>query len=255
VCRTIKDRSVILHMKRRRAGEEVERLRHRNVAPEAEPLTDSLRAWAEATSPSLRTANPELPDELSDRAADGWEPLLAIADLAGDEWATEARRAAVILSAPGDEDELALGPLLLAGIRRAMDGRQAISTADLLASVNADEELPFGAWNEGRGIEARRLARLLKPYGIKPKSVRMGDGTPKGYALEDLHDAFARYLPGPQQAQQAQRAEPPPPHRTGDVADVADAALAGDSEGMLLPFDADEELARIRAKFGEDTAA
>ena len=102
---TIKDRSVILHMKRRRVGEEVERLRYRNVAPEAEPLTDSLQAWAEAASPILRTANPELPDELSDRAADGWEPLLAIADLAGEPWATEARRAAGILSAQGDEDE------------------------------------------------------------------------------------------------------------------------------------------------------
>ncbi len=250
---TIRDRSVILHMKRRRAGEEVERLRHRNVAPEAEPLTDSLRAWAEVAGPILRTANPELPDELSDRAADGWEPLLAIADLAGEEWATEARQAAVILSAPGDEDELALGPLLLAGIRRAMDGRQTISTADLLASINADEELPFGAWNEGRGVEARRLGRLLKPYGIKPKSIRMGNGTPKGYALEDLHDAFARYLPAePQQAQRAQRAEPPPPHRTGDVADVAH---SGDGEGMLLRFDADEELARVQAKFGEDAAA
>ncbi len=252
---TIRDRSVILHMKRRRAGEEVERLRHRNVAPEAEPLTDSLRAWAEAASPILRTANPELPDELSDRAADGWEPLLAIADLAGEEWATWARQAAVILSAPGDEDELALGPLLLAGIRRAVDGRQAISTADLLLSINADEELPFGAWNEGRGVEARRLARLLKPYGIKPKSIRMGDGTPKGYALEDLQDAFARYLPEPQQAQRAQRAEPPPPRRTDDVADVADVADSGDGEGMLLRFDADEELARIQAKFGKDAAA
>jgi hypothetical protein len=134
-----------------------------------------------------------------------------------------------------------------------MDGRQTISTADLLASINADEELPFGAWNEGRGVEARRLGRLLKPYGIKPKSIRMGNGTPKGYALEDLHDAFARYLPAePQQAQRAQRAEPPPPHRTGDVADVAH---SGDGEGMLLRFDADEELARVQAKFGEDAAA
>jgi hypothetical protein len=205
----------------------------------------------------LRTANPELPDELSDRAADGWEPLLAIADLAGEEWATEARQAAAILSAQGDEDELALGPLLLAGIRRAMDGRQAISTADLLASINADEELPFGAWNEGRGVEARRLARLLKPYGIKPKSIRMGDGTPKGYALEDLHDAFARYLPEPQQAQQAQRAEPPSPHRTGDVADVADVAdmssmEASGVEEELASEDLERDLERLRAEFDFD---
>jgi hypothetical protein len=252
---TTKDRSVILHMKRRRAGEKIERLRHRNIAPEAEPLTDSLRAWAEVAGPLLRKASPELPDELSDRAGDGWEPLLAIADLAGEEWAAEARQASVILSAAGDEDELALGPQLLAGIRRGMDGRQAIGTADLLALINADEELPFGAWNEGKGIEARRLARLLKPYGIKPKSIRMGDGTPKGYALEDLQDAFARYLPEPQQAQRAQPAELLQPHRTGDVADVAAVAYAG-GDGRTGPArDADGELARIRAKFGHEGAA
>jgi hypothetical protein len=135
-----------------------------------------------------------------------------------------------------------------------MDGGQAISTADLLASINADEELPFGAWNEGKGIEARRLARLLKPYGIKPKSIRVGDGTPKGYTLEDLQDAFARYLPEPQQAQQAQQVEPLPPHGTGDVADVADVAHNGGGEGIVLSPDADEEFARIRAKFGEEAA-
>jgi Protein of unknown function (DUF3631) len=157
----------------------------------------------------------------------------------------------VILSASGDEDELALGPQLLAGIRRAMGDRQTISTADLLASINFDEELPFGAWNECRGIEARRLARLLRPYGIRPKSIRVGDGTPKGYTLDDLQDAFARYLAQPQQAQQAQQSKPPPPNGTGDVADVAHREDGGEA----LPTLADYELARIRTKFPEDFAA
>jgi hypothetical protein len=172
----------------------------------------------------------------------------------------EARQAAVILSAPGDADELALGAQLLAGIRMAMGGRQAISTADLLASINADEELPFGAWNEGRGIEARRLARLLRPYGIKPKSIRVGDATPKGYAFEDLQDAFARYLPGPQQAQQAPQAERPQADEPGDVADVADVADVsgmepGDVEEELADEDLERELERLQAEFDQNAAA
>ena len=140
-----------------------------------------------------------------------------------------------------------------------MNGRQAISTADLLTSINADEDLPFGAWSDGSGIEARRIARLLKPYGIKPKSIRMGDGTPKGYALEDLHDAFARYLPEPQQAQRAQRAEPPRPLGTGDVADVADVAdrpamEASDGQEKLADEDLEQDLERLRADFDFDGA-
>lgn len=83
----------------------------------------------------------------------------------------------------------------------------------------------------------------------------MGDATPKGYALEDLLDAFARYLPGPQQAQQAPQVERPQAGEPGVVAVVADVAASGEGEGMVLPFDVDEELARVRAKFSEHAAA
>ena len=38
----------------------------------------------------LREADPVVPPELHDRAADNWRPLLAIADLVGGEW-PEAR--------------------------------------------------------------------------------------------------------------------------------------------------------------------
>ena len=39
------------------------------------------------------------------------------------------------------------------------------------------------------------LAKLLKPFGVKPGGVRIGDKTPRGYQLEDFSDAFLRYLP------------------------------------------------------------
>lgn len=39
----------------------------------------------------LSYASPHLPDELDDRAQDCWEPLLAIADLAGGGWPVRAR--------------------------------------------------------------------------------------------------------------------------------------------------------------------
>ena len=39
------------------------------------------------------------------------------------------------------------------------------------------------------------IARLLKPFGIKPKSIRVGTRTPKGYLKEWFEDVFTRYLP------------------------------------------------------------
>ena len=58
----------------------------------------------------LDTAEPELPDELSDRAQDVWEPLLAIADAAGEGLAEAgARESAIALSGPQESDEATLG--------------------------------------------------------------------------------------------------------------------------------------------------
>jgi hypothetical protein len=41
------------------------------------------------------------------------------------------------------------------------------------------------------------LAARLRHYEIKPKVIRFGDTTARGYAREDFIDAWARYLPCP----------------------------------------------------------
>ena len=50
---------------------------------------------------------------------------------------------------------------------------------------------------QARPITARQLAALLKEHKIKPKTVRRGDVTEKGYRLELFEDVFARYLSRP----------------------------------------------------------
>jgi hypothetical protein len=78
---------------RRTREERVERFRRRDVAPAAEELRHRLTDWLEPQVEELRRARLELPDELDDRLKDIWEPLRAIADLAGGDWPTRARRA------------------------------------------------------------------------------------------------------------------------------------------------------------------
>jgi hypothetical protein len=39
------------------------------------------------------------------------------------------------------------------------------------------------------------LAKRLKPYGIRPGTVRISSGTGKGYKREDFVDTWERYLP------------------------------------------------------------
>jgi hypothetical protein len=230
---TIQDRAITLRMKRRRHGENVERLRYRIAAAETEPLRAELAAWAASTIDHLRDAVPELPDELGDRAADAWEPLLAIADLAEEDWPTQARAAAVELSA-SDNDEVGRGTQLLAAIREAMGGADVAFTTALLGRINADEGLPFGGWRDGKGLDGRGLGRLLKPYGVKSRTVRIDQATAKGYHAADLADAWARYLPPPEASQPSQashpaRPTPENPHGNSDVTAVTDVTAVAEA--------------------------
>jgi hypothetical protein len=79
---TILSRSVIVRMRRRAANEQVEPFRHRHIRPEGESIRYRLDLWAHQLT-ATEIVWPELPAEIRDRDADVWEPLIAVADLAG----------------------------------------------------------------------------------------------------------------------------------------------------------------------------
>jgi hypothetical protein len=67
---TVLDRGILIRMHRRRADESIERLRYSCGQAETQDLRDTLAIWGESVVELLRDAEPELPDELSDRQAD-----------------------------------------------------------------------------------------------------------------------------------------------------------------------------------------
>lgn len=225
---TITDRSIHIAMKRKLGDETVEKFYRRDVEPKAQPLHEEITHWAEDAIGTLKPARPDIPDGLTDRAGEAWEPLLAIADLAGGDWPTKARSAAVALSGRAEGTETASrGTLLLGAIRRAFGQAIAMSTGEILDAVNNDPELPFGAWNDGDGLRAHGLAKELARYGIKSRTVRTGDTTHKGYRRDDFEEPWARYLPRPrpEPSQASHSSHGPEPsrrnaHTHGDVTDV-----------------------------------
>lgn len=46
-------------------------------------------------------------------------------------------------------DEASAGTVLLGAIRRVFGESEQITTEDLLAAINDDDELPFGGWKGG----------------------------------------------------------------------------------------------------------
>ncbi|WP_374415896.1 DUF3631 domain-containing protein [Ectopseudomonas oleovorans] len=191
---TLADRSIPLRLRRKLPGERTVKIRHADPAAFAE-LTGKLARFAIDNREAIRTARPAEVDGLNDRANDCWEPLLAIAELAGGNWPRMARLAAATLHGL-EEDTPSIGAELLASIRDVFDNRRAdrLSTADLLATLAEDEEAPWAAWNRGKPMTPHQLAKRLSEFGIKPTTQRIGYKTAKGYKREQFEDVFTRYL-------------------------------------------------------------
>ena len=191
---TLADRSIEVQLKRKLPSESVEKVRRAN--PDLFlSLARRCARWAADHIDEIRAARPSMPDGLHDRAEDNWEPLFAIADLAA---CPEQARAAALALSGGDEDTRGLGTELLGDIRVVFDDRSVdrISSEDLVLALVALEERRWSEYSHGKPLTKAKLARLLRPYGVVSRSVRLPDGrTPKGYLLEQFTDSFARYLP------------------------------------------------------------
>lgn len=193
---TITDRSIVVRMARKRPDELAARFRIREAMPAGKALHDRLAAFAEMSHSELENARPLVPDALDDRAEEAWEPLLAIAELAGGTWIERARAAALTLSGARDGDDQARGVQLLADIRDTFDasGDDRMPSALLASKLCEIETSPWGDLY-GKALDARGLARRLKPFDVHPRSIRLATGeTPKGYLLDQFEDAFSRYL-------------------------------------------------------------
>lgn len=192
---TIMDRAVVVRMRRRAPGETVRPYRTRRDRPALEELADRLHEWARDNVDELQSAEPDMPVE--DRAADTWEPLVAIADVAGGEWPERARAAAKSFTAAADADDADanLSMRLLADLRDVFGDATTLHTSTILERLHGIEDAPWANFF-GSPLDARGLSRRLKPYGITPKDVREGGGSNrKGYSREQFWDTWQRYLP------------------------------------------------------------
>ena len=194
---TLEDRSIAIVLRRKRTDEPTERFREDRPG-ELIVLARKAARWAKDHIEELGAADPKIPADLNDRAADNWRPLLAIADLAGADWQDWARRAAVSLSADAVADQDSIRTLLLGDIRTVFRSRAAdrMSSDDIVAYLTNLDDRPWPEFNRGKQMTKAGLARLLKPFRVLPVTIRLeANRTAKGYYLSAFEDAFTRYLP------------------------------------------------------------
>ena len=197
---TIMDRAIILELRRKLPSETVGRLRH--APPNLFPtLARKLARFALDNEHRMLAARPSLPDALNDRAQDNWEPLLAIADLAGGHWPDTARKTAIKISG-GENEAVSTGTELLADIKAAfeIDNCNRIAITTLIERLIADDMGPWATWNRGKPISPRQLGKRLQEYAVAARTFRFGAGTSKGFERWQFEDAWARYLAAPEAA-------------------------------------------------------
>lgn len=192
---TIEDRAAVIRMRRRARGETVAPYRVRRDGPELDLLRQQLNKWITPHIKALTDATPDMP--LEDRAADTWEPMIALADLAGGQWPRAARKAAVALTSDRDAgDEGSTPTRLLADCRTAFQDADALPTAVLLDRLRSDPEAPWATLG-ANGLTAMKMGNLLRDFEIRSDTIRFTTGQAKGYVRSDFTDAWNRYCPEP----------------------------------------------------------
>jgi hypothetical protein len=167
---------------------------------ERDPVFAATRAeiakWA---STCKLNPEPDMPASLRNRAADNCRVLFAIADDLG--YGEIARDAAMTLFANRLDEDISV--VALTDIRSIFDARG----SDRIASkvlIGALLALDDGLWTDWRGPNDDRpprkfnqhdLSRLLRPFDIRPRTVRFSDGTSRGYMRTWFESAWASYCP------------------------------------------------------------
>lgn len=194
---TVMSRAIVLNLRRKTKDETVQRLRHANPSV-FETLARMLARFGVDNAATISRSRPDLPEALGDRQQDNWEPLLAIADIAGGGWPRQARCAALMLSG-AKEDEQSIGEQLLRAIRDAFekDGVSKLSREELLRRLISDEEGPWATLIKGQPITAAELKKKLGTYGIHAKKVRLNaHATGPGFERSQFAEPWSRYLDG-----------------------------------------------------------
>jgi hypothetical protein len=189
---TLADRCVVIRMQRKMWDEECDWVRNLDAATLVRKCARFVRDHAGA----IASARPEIPEGLNDRAGDIWEPLFALADLAGGDWPTKAREAAVALNTSAQESS-SIGTLLLDIFTvMALSQQERMFSRDLVNGLNGRfRDRPWLEGLKGKPATERWLSQQLRPYGMKPKTMRIGEERTKGYVLEEFTDVFRRYVP------------------------------------------------------------
>jgi len=194
---TLADRSIIIEMQRKRKTDRTQRFNLRRVSRPAKLLQDEIARLAKSENKALREGYDQAGalEFLEDREEDLFTPLFVVCAVFTPGRLGELKQCALALTgakAEADVDD-SLSLRLLKDIRQVWPPRQAhLSTQDLIGKLRGLEESP---WSNEVELTPRKVARMLRAFGVAPKTVRLESDTAKGYSVSQFSQPFSSYVP------------------------------------------------------------
>lgn len=176
---TTLDRCVHIGMQRKRPDEGEKFVGHR-VEGEAAELRGMIESFAQYHLETLRELDPELPGELGDRGQEVWEPLFAIAHVAGGDWPERARRASLEMQTGLTVEDENVAMQLLADLHIIFDeeGHDRLGSDELCKRLRKMDDRDWATWGSRRqepGFNQRDLSKqqaLRHQVGHRPTQRR-----------------------------------------------------------------------------------
>jgi len=199
---TLMDRGIVLPLQRKGSAEQTQK-QPLEIPPDAILIQQKIMRWINDNLHLIEQTEPGamLPG-INDRAGDNFSPLMVIAQLCGETVLDGLKRAMTMYTGADNEDE---GERieLLADIKAIFDKKpdqERLFTETLIENLCLIEDSRWSEYNkfggaDNRQITGRRVGQILKPFGIKPRQMRIGGIGKKGYSRQDFITAFERYLP------------------------------------------------------------
>lgn len=188
----LRTRTIMVLCKPRAHGQTVEPYRRRLHSGQARGLNAALVKWGTRNLNTLTDCWPDPPEGIEDRAAELWEPLLAVGEVVGGEWAERARNACRVLALgePEQDDDEPSTPveMLLADMGQIFMGDERLATRTIVERLLL---LPGSAWTRFPNVIAagKEIAAMLEPRGVTPRPVKLDGTTVRGYDRADLEAA------------------------------------------------------------------
>jgi hypothetical protein len=188
---TIADRSIVVKMARKLTSE--------TCAPLTELDTAEIRSkcarFALDAGEAMRRCDAIRGEGLNDRAADTFDPLYAIARLAGGDWEKRLHAAALRLTSAARSENPGVELLLDIASIFMQCGREKVFSRELTATLREGLGGMRSLALKDAAIQEHGIARILRSYGIPPRTLRIGKEVNKGYEAASFREALTRYVP------------------------------------------------------------